>query len=152
MEIGKREDFSGGALQDDASLQEYFDTFRPSRFGPEKELMQAVLERAIKDFRENLNGGSAWRERLFRDAERWIFGHARSRDEDWVFSFENVCAHLGLDAGRMRRGLLRYKNGRPVSQAASCEKEPATRGKWAAALRKMAAAADGEMKREESAT
>lgn len=148
VEIGKREDFSGGALQDDASLQEFFDTLRPSRFSPERELMQAVLERAIKDFKENLKGGSVERERLFHDAEGWIFGRGKfEKDEDWIFSFDNVCAYLGLDAGRLRRGLLRYKNGRAVVSPTAYSQE--RRGKWSAALRKIAAAA-GETRREES--
>ncbi|MCI0347479.1 MAG: hypothetical protein L0221_18905, partial [Chloroflexi bacterium] len=40
--------------------------------------------------------------RAAREAETWI----RSTDLDWPFSFENVCAMLDLDAGRLRTALL----------------------------------------------
>jgi hypothetical protein len=64
-------------------------------------LLLAVLEDAIRC----MNGeGSPCRDRarLASEARRWIV----SRDEQWPFSFENVCHWLGLPAGRLRRHLL----------------------------------------------
>jgi len=42
------------------------------------------------------------RARLASEARRWIV----SRDEQWPFSFENVCTWLGLPASRLRVHLL----------------------------------------------
>jgi len=57
-----------------------------------------VLEDAIRclDHRSRPPG------RLARDAEAWI----RAKDPRWPFSFVNVCAHLDIDADRLRSVLL----------------------------------------------
>ena len=64
-------------------------------------LLLAVLEDAIRC----LNGDGSPRgdrARLASEARRWIV----SRDEQWPFSFENVCHWLGLPASRLRARLL----------------------------------------------
>src|SRR5881296_656519 len=42
---------------------------------------------------------------LFREAEEWI----GDPDRTWLFSFENICDVLGLDADYLRRGLRAWK-------------------------------------------
>jgi hypothetical protein len=60
-------------------------------------LMLAVLEDAIACF-ESTNA------KLVQEAEEWI-----NSNDEWVFSFNNVCETLGLDPDRLRKGLLRWK-------------------------------------------
>lgn len=76
-----------------------------SDFSPEKALMLAVLEDAIRCFQEYFRTTRARPRMLSRQAERWI----RTRDWDWPFSFNNVCDALGIDPDCMRDALLRMK-------------------------------------------
>jgi hypothetical protein len=71
---------------------------RDSLICGEKALMLAVLEDAIRCLERRAPGAA----RLAREAEAWI----RSSDQRWPFSFVNVCAHLDMDARRLRRALL----------------------------------------------
>jgi len=64
----------------------------------EKALLVAVLEDAIRC----LDTCARSQMRAARDAERWV----RADDHTWPFSFVNICAHLDIDAARMRRALL----------------------------------------------
>jgi hypothetical protein len=114
-------------LADDViSSQQYFDNFRRSEYlEPEKALLLAILEDAIHGF-ENYRAATdrAGRER-FREAEEWIMGCG----DDWIFSFDNVCALLDLEPQYLRQGLLarqerdlkthkRHKRSRLRDQAA----------------------------------
>ena len=76
-----------------------------SDFSPEKALMLAVLEDAIRCFQEYFRTTRARPRMLSRQAERWI----RTRDWNWPFSFNNVCEALGIDPDCMRDALLRMK-------------------------------------------
>jgi hypothetical protein len=71
---------------------------RDSLICGEKALLLAVLEDAIRC----LDTCARSQIRAARDAERWV----RADDHAWPFSFVNVCAHLDIDAGRMRAALL----------------------------------------------
>jgi hypothetical protein len=71
---------------------------RDSLICGEKALLLAVLEDAIRC----LDTSARSQIRAARDAERWV----RADDHAWPFSFVNVCAHLDIDAGRMRAALL----------------------------------------------
>ncbi len=64
---------------------------------PEKRLMFAVLEDAVACF-QNARGKN-----LFRDAEKWILAD----NNDWLFSFENICEVLGFNLECIRQGLIR---------------------------------------------
>jgi hypothetical protein len=85
---------------------EYFENARRKLpLEPEKHLMQAILEDAINTFRLHVGAKSGRQRKLFLDAQRWIW----SKNEDWPFSFENICTVLGLDPGFLRNGLARWK-------------------------------------------
>ena len=79
----------------------------------EQALLLAMLEMATEDFQKyalaNDNRGKA----LFQDAEEWIL----SKNTRWFFSFENVCRHLQLDPGYVRRGLMQWKAAKLNGQA-----------------------------------
>jgi hypothetical protein len=70
---------------------------------PEKELMLAVLEDAIKTFQDNFTAIASRKKRLFEEIREWFF----SDDAKWVFSFVSVCGALGLDPDYLRKGLSR---------------------------------------------
>ena len=93
--------------------QQFFDgPRRDSDFSPEKALMLAVLEDAIRCFQEYFRTTRARPRMLSRQAERWI----RTRDWNWPFSFNNVCDALGIDADCMRDTLLRMKYDRIMDE------------------------------------
>jgi|SRR5919109_4402679 hypothetical protein len=103
-------------------LYEYLQVYR-SRPGrePEMLLMLAVLEDAIRCYVKYLGATTRSGKRHFAETREWFF----SQDDDWLFSFENVCGLFALDPGYIRRGLLEYKQAdsrvfalpkRPVTQ------------------------------------
>ena len=77
---------------DMAVTSKYWETvMRKSYSQPEKELMLAVLKDAIMNYKKQMHLGNA----LFKEAETWLF----ERERDRLFSFETVCAVLGLSPG-----------------------------------------------------
>ncbi len=75
---------------------------------PAKRLMLAVLEDAIDCFQKNLFAADAKEKSEFRDAEEWI----EEENNDWPFSFNNICEALGFDTQYLREGLRRWKEQR----------------------------------------
>ncbi|HWP58409.1 MAG TPA: hypothetical protein VNL14_11005 [Candidatus Acidoferrales bacterium] len=96
---------------------QYFETFRSrGKLEPEKRLLLAILEDAIFCFFKYARSRSRHGQRLFRDAEQWIF----SQNKEWSCSFENVCLALDIDPEYVRRGLMAAKqkmSARPVDSA-----------------------------------
>ncbi len=88
-------------LQPDAFLaQGHRESFSSKNLlSPEKLLMLAVLEEAIACIRGNAQAPNSL---VFREAAEWILDERA----DWLFSFENICAVLELDADYLREGLL----------------------------------------------
>jgi hypothetical protein len=85
---------------------QYFDRVaRRADHGGEFRLMLAILEDAVDVYRKQAGAGDARRRALFDDAESWI----ESDDRSWLFSFENICATLGIDSGYLRKGLRAWK-------------------------------------------
>ena len=85
---------------------QYFDTLR-SKTGlePEKRLMLAVLEDAVRCFQDNVSAESDTKSKLFDDAEEWFL----EEGVDAAFSFESICDALDLNPEYVRRGLSRWK-------------------------------------------
>jgi hypothetical protein len=89
----------------------YWETVMRKNYSqPEKELMLAVLKDALMTYKRHmLDSGDA----LFKEAETWFF----DRERDRLFSFEAICAVLGLSSGRIRNDLLAWKlNSLPGSR------------------------------------
>ncbi len=111
------EDKIASLFQPDTVLSEqYFDNLRrKTHFEPEKRLMLALLEDAIRCYQDNLHARTNKRRRLFNDTEEWIVGAA----DDYVFSFRHVCEALGLSPEYLRQGMLRWKqrNQEPAAAA-----------------------------------
>ena len=68
-------------------------------------LMRAVLEDAIKCFQRLAVSDKRRAQRLAREAEEWFI----AKEDDYVFSFVNICAMLGLDPEYIRLGLKRWR-------------------------------------------
>lgn len=85
---------------------QYFENFRRKTFlEPEKKLMLAVLEDAVRCFQDSIMARSGKRKKLFDEAEEWIL----EDNSDRVFSFESICEVLGFNPQYVRQGLLRSK-------------------------------------------
>lgn len=100
-------------LQADASLpSRYWETVaKKDQLEPERKLLLAVLENAIRTYRQYVFTPS----RLLREVEDWLFAEER----DHPFSFETICDALGLNAECVRRGILRSQSKRTVNQAST---------------------------------
>ncbi len=79
---------------------DYDAIFASSFKQPEHRLMHAVLDHAIRAAQNDAEGSRALRER--HEAIAWI----AEEDRSGVFSFENVCEALALNARRLRAKLL----------------------------------------------
>ena len=92
----------------------------------EEGLLLAMLEMATEDFQKYVLAKDSHGKALFRDAEEWIL----SKGTRWFFSFENVCRHLKLDPGYLRRGLMRWKAAKleEAKRNAAREMPPPTSG------------------------
>lgn len=86
---------------EDLSIQYSAGSCYPAALEPEIRLMTMILEDAVNCFQRFAGAESNPGLGEFRDAERWLFGG----EQDWIFSFENICACLGLDPLYLRSGL-----------------------------------------------
>jgi hypothetical protein len=106
------EDRAPGLFQPDTLMpSQYFDRMRRrTEYDGERRLMIAVLEDAVDVYRKQHGAEDPRGRVLFREAEEWI----ENTDATWIFSFENICHVLDLDAGYIRRGLhaLRHRPAR----------------------------------------
>jgi hypothetical protein len=83
---------------------------RDIREGEEK-LALAVLESAVEDFQKHVLSKDEKEKKLFQEAEDWFL----KKESDQLFSFEYICATLGLAAAYIRRGLLSWKEAKQRS-------------------------------------
>jgi len=82
---------------------QYFETIcRRPNLEPAESLMLAVLEDAVFCFQRNLFAQTRDKKALFQEAEDWIL----EEGSDWLFSFENICEALGINATYLRKGLM----------------------------------------------
>jgi hypothetical protein len=84
---------------------------RKTHLEPEKDLMFAVLEDAVRCYRAYAFATSRASRRLYHDAERWLW----KNDWDWSFSFRNICEVLKVNPFFLRRGLVRWKEAQAGS-------------------------------------
>ena len=96
----------GSLFQPDSLLlEQYLDTTRRKIvLQPEKRLMLAILKDAVSTFQADLFAANAKSSLRFEQAKDWI----SETDGDWVFSFHNICEHLGLNPAYVRSGLLHW--------------------------------------------
>ena len=97
----------GVIFQPDTLLpSQFFDRVRRrTEHDGERRLMIAVLEDAVDVFRKQAGARDPRGEQLFQEAETWI----EDPDRTWLFSFQNICDVLDIDADYLRRGLRLWK-------------------------------------------
>jgi hypothetical protein len=85
---------------------QFFDrSRRRSEHEGERRLMIAILEDAVDVYRKQANARDERGRQLFAEAETWI----EDGDRSWLFSFQNICDVLDIDADYLRRGLRAWK-------------------------------------------
>jgi hypothetical protein len=96
-----------GLFEPDTLLPiQYFEAMRRKHLlEGEKRLILSVLEDAVDCFMKCIESPTNKGQRLSRDADEWI----NLEDKRWVFSFDNVCEMLDINADYMRAGLRRWK-------------------------------------------
>lgn len=110
MTVPTAPDFFDRYSQADALLSGQFrEVLRSRKLDPEKRLLLAILEDAVKCFQASSEGANGFRREVSQLAEQWIF----TEDPEWPFSFDNVCEFLNIDPFYMRGGLTRWKNKQP---------------------------------------
>jgi hypothetical protein len=97
-----------GLFQPDTLLpSQFFDRVRRrSEHEGERRLMIAVLEDAVDVYRKQVGARDPRGQQLFTEAEEWI----EDADRTWLFSFQNICDVLDIDADYLRRGLHAWKD------------------------------------------
>ena len=100
-----------GAFESDAVAEyQYFRVFRARAYDiPEERLMVAVLNDAVECLAKFRGGKSRGDWRLFHEARDWVL----SGECDEIFSFENICDTLEIDANYLRRGLRPWLGDSP---------------------------------------
>jgi hypothetical protein len=78
---------------------------------PETAMMYAVLEDAFRCFHKQFEPEQRFIKRA-REAEDWFF----SEDSGWLFSFESICAALGLELHYIRQKLPSRFDITPVTR------------------------------------
>jgi hypothetical protein len=84
---------------------QYFDRLRHGERSGEWRLLVAILEDAVNVYRKQVGARDPRGRQLFQEAEEWI----EDPDRTWIFSFENICDLIGLEADWLRRGLRAWK-------------------------------------------
>jgi len=95
--VGRR--ISRFALQQRSRI----DFFRPE--DGIRRLMWALLKDTLCSYQTHLDAPTVQGQRVFRDAERWL----ESDDMSWVFSYQSVCAVLGIDSDYLRNEVHRWR-------------------------------------------
>ena len=86
------------------------DLARVRSSAPEKRLLLAVLEDAIRTLRKYAGASTLRGRRRFAEAQAWF---ATQEESESPFCFANVCYALGLDEHYVRRGLLQSRERPP---------------------------------------
>jgi hypothetical protein len=86
---------------------------RKFQWEPEKQLMLVVLEDAIACFQKYVFARDRLGKALFHESEYWI----QDTNNDWTFSFVNICEALGFDPDYLRQGLAQWKTAKLESRA-----------------------------------
>ena len=115
-----------GLFEPDVLLPaQFFAAFRREG-GLERErlLMLAVLEDAIDCYQKYAHARDPRGRQMYEEAREWV----TSGDRVWLFSFENICDTLEINAEYVRRGLKEWREknqqGRPPRVVVADEAAP----------------------------
>jgi hypothetical protein len=74
----------------------------------EERLMLAVLENAVEYFQKYVLARNPRGKQLFQEAEEWFL----DKENEALYSFENICDTLGLHPDHIRKGVLVWKEAK----------------------------------------
>src|SRR4029453_1802070 len=74
----------------------------------EEKLMLAVLESAVECFQKYVLARKPSGKQLFREAEEWFL----DKENEALYSFENICDTLGFHPDHIRRGLMTWRDAK----------------------------------------
>ncbi|MPZ76728.1 MAG: hypothetical protein GEU77_09385 [Deltaproteobacteria bacterium] len=100
-------DDTGSLFEPDAVLaSQFYANFKrsPSK-EPELMLMAAVLEDAVSCLSIKMRRATARQRKQIEDARHWL---AAEDENDWIFSFKNICDAMGINPNYLRRGLMQW--------------------------------------------
>lgn len=103
-----------GLFEPDVLLPaQFFAAFRRAG-GLERErlLMLAVLEDAIDCYQKYAHSRDPRGRQMFEESREWV----TSNDRIWLFSFENICDTLEINAAYVRRGLREWRERNPTGR------------------------------------
>ena len=88
----------------------------------EEKLMLAVLADAIDDFKKHAFSKDQRGQKLFQEAEEWFL----DKENEALYSFENICDTLGFHPDHIRKGLMAWKEAelKLSSVEAQCAARP----------------------------
>src|SRR4030095_5780359 len=98
----------GWVSLDDADLGLIESVYKKSIREGEERLMFAVLENAVECFQNNVFARKPSRKQLFREAEEWFL----DKENEALYSFENICDTLGFHPDHIRRGLMTWRDAK----------------------------------------
>ncbi len=79
--------------------------------------MLAVLEDAIDCYQKFAHARDPRGVLMFQEAQEWV----SSSDRSWLFSFENICDTLEINADYVRRGLREWRERGGLPRRAKVE-------------------------------
>ncbi len=101
----------------------------------ERRLVLAILEEAVRCYQRYAFATNRRGRRLFGEIVEWL----DERDAPWIFSFENICHALDIDAEHIREGLARWKKSEQSAPRLRREELSGRRVKQAPSQRKVSA-------------
>ncbi len=104
--------------------EQFFSILGKKPLQGEKRLLLAMLEDAVHCFQTYLLARKPHERRLFQEAQEWI----ESADTQWFFSFENICEILGINPGRMREALQKWREEQIILQQTKIAEPEASQG------------------------
>jgi len=96
------DDDQNDILESEAILASQFCVPKAALPGPERSLLVAVFEDAVRCLLKHCRATDHMQRALYNDARRWIL----ASEPDGLYAFANVCGLLGLEPDYMRRRLL----------------------------------------------
>src|SRR5262245_10419084 len=70
--------------------------------------MLAVLENAVEYFQKYVLARKPSGKQLFREAEEWFL----DKENEALYSFDNICDTLGFHPDHIRKGLMAWKDAK----------------------------------------
>jgi hypothetical protein len=102
-------DFGGGSdggQNPKTFLADYFNSNEGFARGPERALMSALLFDGIQSFMNFVCAETEATRTRYKEAYNWV----AEEEDDYIFSFANVCQGLGVDPNFFRKGLMEACN------------------------------------------